>query len=358
MRLAFYAPMKSPTHSVPSGDRKIARSLIAALKHMGAEVTLASTLRSRDGKGDESVQHSLQEAAQSEVDRLIPRGRTAGWRAWITYHNYYKAPDLIGPNVSKALGIPYLQIESTRARKRLTGAWASFARSAEAAADAADVVFYFSTRDAVGLRENAAASQHLVHLRPFLPAVSVPQVQASDGAMLSVGMMRAGDKMASFEIIGKTLALLPHDDWHLDIAGDGPARADVEALMAPFGTRLRFLGQLDPDALSTAYQNASLMFWPGVNEALGMVYLEAQAAGLPVLAQDRPGMREVLAPARYPAPDEGPAGLARVLDEMLANPSQRRQSGKAAQDYVAQHHLMPAAASTLRDGLARVGVTL
>ena len=144
MRLAFYAPMKSPTHPVPSGDRKIARSLIAALKHMGAEVTLASTLRSRDGKGDESVQHSLQDAAQSEVDRLSPRGRAAGWQAWITYHNYYKAPDLIGPGVSRALQIPYIVIEATRARKRLTGSWSRYAEAAETATDAADVVFYLS----------------------------------------------------------------------------------------------------------------------------------------------------------------------------------------------------------------------
>jgi glycosyltransferase involved in cell wall biosynthesis len=358
MRLAFYAPMKPPNHPVPSGDRSIARSLLSALEHIGADVTLASTLRSRDGAGDKAVQAGLQTAAQTEVDRLIVQGASAGWQAWITYHNYYKAPDLIGPIVSKALDIPYLQIESTRARKRLNGAWASFAKAAEAAADAADVVFYFSTRDAIGLQENAPARQNLVHLRPFLPAHAIQPKRSNDGPMLSVGMMRSGDKIASFQLIAQTLALLPSDNWHLDIAGDGPARADVEHLMSGFGTRVRFLGQLDANALQTAYRNASLMFWPGVNEALGMVYLEAQAAGLPIVAQDRPGMREVLAPARYPAPEDGAVGLAGILADLLANPSKRHQRGRAAQDYVAEHHLLPSAARTLRDGLASVGVTL
>ncbi|MGC1503782.1 MAG: glycosyltransferase family 4 protein [Sulfitobacter sp.] len=357
MQLAFYAPMKPPDHPVPSGDRSIARSLIAALAHMGAEVTVASTLRSRDGKGDTGTQAKLFALARAEVDRLIPFGQSAGWQAWITYHNYYKAPDLIGPAVSKALGIPYLQIESTRARKRLTGPWAGFAQAAEAAADAADVAFYFSTRDAVGLHENARPTQRLIHLRPFLPTAVIRPKQAGNGRMLSVGMMRQGDKLASFQIIAQTLALLTDPDWQLDIAGDGPARAEVEHLMSPFGSRVRFLGQLDANALQNAYQDASLMFWPGVNEALGMVYLEAQAASLPIVAQDRPGMREVLAPGSYPTPEKGAPGLAVVIDDLLAQPLKRQSMGRAAQGYIAANHLMPSAADVLRRGLASTGVT-
>lgn len=358
MQLAFYAPMKSPDHPVPSGDRSIARSLVAALGHMGAKVTVPSRLRCRDGKGDTKVQAALQLAAQGEVDRLIPLGQRAGWQAWITYHNYYKAPDLIGPTVSRALGIPYLQVESTRARKRLNGPWAEFARIAEAATDAADVVFYFSTRDAIGLQENTRPAQQLIHLRPFLPRNDIPSNAVGDGPMLSVGMMRTGDKLASFQVIADTLSLLADPEWQLDIAGDGPARAEVENLMSPFGSRIRFLGQLETQTLQAAYRNASLMFWPGVNEALGMVYLEAQAAGLPVVAQDRPGMREVLVPAPYPAPDQGPAGLAAVIDDLLAHPLMRRELGQTAQRHVILNHLMPTAAETLCSGLAQTGVTL
>ena len=46
MRIAFYAPLKAPTHPVPSGDRRMARLLMAALEAGGHHVTLASTLRS------------------------------------------------------------------------------------------------------------------------------------------------------------------------------------------------------------------------------------------------------------------------------------------------------------------------
>ncbi len=355
MKLAFYAPMKPPDHPVPSGDRTLARAILAALQHAGATVEIASALRSRDGVGDTAVQARLMQEAEAEVGRLIPLGAEAGWQAWITYHNYYKAPDLVGPAVARALDIPYLQIESTRARKRLTGPWACFARAAEAATDAARVVFYFSHRDAVSLREHAPKDQTLMHLPPFLPLGALPADGSHSGPMLSVGMMRAGDKLASYGVIAQTLALLPDTGWRLDIAGDGPARNEVAALMAPFGAAVRFTGECDPAQLDALYRSARLLFWPGVNEALGLIYLEAQARGLPVVAQDRPGMRDVLAPGPYPAPGDGPVALARMLRRHLDDPVHAGTRGAAARAHVETHHLMPAAARTLRSGLVQAG---
>ena len=333
MRLAFYAPLKPPNHPVPSGDRTMAQGLIAALTRMGSAVTLASTLRSRDGAGSRAAQTQIFTDAKAEIDRLIPEGHRQGWQAWITYHNYYKAPDLIGPTVARTLGIPYLQIESTRARKRLAGPWADFATAAEAAADAAAVIFYVTARDGETLHRDAPSQQHLIHLAPFLQRDDLPHASALCGPMLSVGMMRAGDKLASYRIIAETLAYLT-GDWALDIAGDGPRRAEVEALMAPFQDQVTFLGALDADRLARHYSTASLLFWPGVNEAFGLVYLEAQAAGLPVVAQDRPGVREILAAGAYPTPQDGPRGLARRLSEMAHSTESRRAASAAARAHL------------------------
>ncbi len=333
----------------------MARAVIAALEHAGATVELASALRSRDGAGQAAVQREIMQQAQDEYTRLKERGKAAQWDAWVTYHNYYKAPDLIGPVVAKDLGIPYLQIESTRARKRLGGPWDAFAKAAEAACDRADVIFHLTERDAFALRRDAPAGQHLMHLRPFLTRGDLPALADREGSMLSVGMMRAGDKLASYHLIAETLALLPKRDWHLNIAGDGPARAQVEQLMAPFGDAVTFLGELDRDALAKTYRASGLLFWPGVNEAFGLVYLEAQARGLPVVAQNRPGVCDVLAPGSYPAVDAGPAGLAQML-MAHADPAQRHRAGQAARAYVEAHHLLPAAAKTLAAGLANAGI--
>ena len=357
MKLAFYAPMKPPDDPVPSGDRTMARALIAALEHGGAEVTLASRLRSRDGKGNAETQAGLMDHAQAALPDVIASGRDAGWHAWITYHNYYKAPDLLGPKAADALNIPYVQIEATRARKRLNGPWARFAQAAEDASDAANVIFYLTHRDAKALQRDAPKDQHLIHLPPFLNIQTLPQQGIGHGPVVAVGMMRDGDKLASYQIIAQTLARLRDIVWQLHIVGDGPARGAVEKLMAPFGDRAAFLGELDSATLSTVYQNTSLLFWPGVNEAFGLAYLEAQAAGLPVLAQHRPGVCDVLAPGTYPSVKEGADALAKRLTEMLASPAETQAAGMAARAYVEQHHLLPAAAKTLRAGLTASGVT-
>lgn len=355
MRLAFYAPMKPPTHPTPSGDRTLARGLMTALEGLGTKVTLASTLRSRDGKGELATQDRLMAKAEAEITRLIPQGRAARWRAWISYHNYYKAPDLIGPAVTAALNIPYLQVESTRAAKRLTGPWARFAQAAEAAADAAQVVFSFTARDAQSLRTHAPQGQHLIHLHPFLTRECLPDAAALNGPMLSVGMMRPGDKLASYTLIAEALRQVPAP-WELHIAGDGTARTQVERLMAPLPGRVHFLGLRDAQALEKTYQGAALLLWPGVNEAFGLTYLEAQAAGLPIVAQNRPGMNEVLAPGIYPNPDQGAEALADQITHLLHNPLARHAAGKTARAHVAAHHLLPAARATLAQGLAQVGL--
>ncbi len=356
MQLAFYAPLKSPYHQNPSGDRAMARSILKALETLEAEVTLASSLRSRDGAGAPARQTALIASAEQEMPHLIRQGKAEGWQAWITYHNYYKAPDLLGPAVTKALGIPYLQIESTRARKRLTGPWARFAQAAEDAADVADAILYFTHHDAEALTRDAPKDQHVLPLAPFLPQADLPPLGPRDGPMLAVGMMRPGDKVASYQLVAQTLHLLPVGTWQLDIAGDGAARDAVAALMAPFGDAVRFLGTKAPEEMSTLYQDASLLFWPGVNEAFGLSYLEAQAHGLPAVAQDRPGVRDVLAPGTYPDIDSGPQGLADMILPLLQDADQRRRSGDAARASVARTHLLPAAAARLRAALATVGV--
>ena len=283
----------------------------------------------------------MRDQAQAEIARLIRDLPETD--LWVTYHNYYKAPDLIGPAVCAARGISYVQFESTRANKRLTGPWANFAKAAHDACDAAQLIFHFTEQDRFALARDLKPGQTLAPLRPFLPAADLPAPGKLDGPMLSVGMMREGDKLASYQIIADTLAHL-QGYWRLDIAGDGPARPKVEALMEPFGDRVRFLSQLDRDALSAAYSNASLFFWPGVNEAFGMVYLEAQSHGLPAIAQSRPGVRDVLPQGDYPDPEDGPQALARQIDALIADPAKRRLAGDRARAHIRSHHLAHAAA--------------
>ena len=123
MRLAFYAPLKPPDHPVPSGDRRMAQLLIQAWEQAGHQVEIASRLASRRGEG--AQQKEVAVAAAAERERLLalyaaraPADRPA---AWFTYHLYYKAPDWLGPDLARALAIPYLVAEASVAGKRAGG---------------------------------------------------------------------------------------------------------------------------------------------------------------------------------------------------------------------------------------------
>lgn len=348
-RIAFYAPLKSPLHAVPSGDRAMARALVMALNAAGLKADLVSELRSYDGIGDPDAQHAIKNEAQREICRLLETSTREDWRAWVTYHNYYKAPDLIGPEVSRQLGLPYVQIESTRAHKRLRGPWADFAKLTEAACDQADAIFHLTEYDRGSLVEHRTGGQLIVRLAPFLAQDSLPPVSGKPrqgSTLLCVGMMRPGDKLHSYRIVAETLPWLMSDNWNLRIVGDGSARPEIEDLFAAVSDRVQFLGELDANALLAEYQAATLLFWPGVNEAFGMAYLEAQAAGLPVVAQDRNGVRDVVHGGILCNPD-APKSAASAIDTLLSDPVELRRLSHVARTSVREQHLLGTASDTL-----------
>lgn len=181
------------------------------------------------------------------------------------------------------------------------------------------------------------------------PAAKTP----GDGPLrlLCVAMMRPGDKLESYRALSAALAAL-EGEWRLDIIGDGAARAEVEALFAPFGARIAFHGQIDDrDAIRAAYERAELFVWPGVNEAFGMVYLEAQAAGLACVAEDRDGVREVIGPqGRLCSPGDA-AGFASAILEMSDDRARLAAAGTAARAHMKARHGVNAAAARLNEAL-------
>lgn len=355
-RVAFYAPMKPPDHPTPSGDRRIARLTQRALERAGYAVFLASHLRLRDGIGDETAQARLAEAAEAESDRLIAALKPDPPGLWFTYHCFYKAPDLIGPRVAAALGVPYVVAEGTRARKRLMGPWSSFAAASEAALDKAAVIFWFTERDRAALEAARPAGQRLVRLPPFAAlgeAAARPVSRVGPLRLATVAMMRRPDKLASFAALAAALGRLEGVDWRLTVLGDGPAEADVRALFAPFGDRIDWKGRRDDrEDVHAVYEDCDLFVWPGVNEGFGMVYLEAQAAGRAVVAEDRPGVREVAAPASALVPPGDPDAFAFAIRRYAEDREGLAAAGADARAHMLAHHGIEAAAARLRAALA------
>jgi len=352
--IAFYAPMKPPTDPVPSGDRTMARALMAALSGIGlGAVRLISELCSRDGEGDRSRQDEIFRAAKVETERLAKEDPPA---LWLTYHSYYKAPDLLGPALSRHWDIPYVLVEATRASKRLTGPYARFAAASEAACDAADVIFYVTERDREALERDRRPGQNLIRLRPFLnqEALEAAGNRHADGGpvrFLACAMFRDGDKLESYAALAAALALVRSDGWRLTVIGDGPRRADVESLFSAFGDRVTFLGALAPERLAEHFASADSLLWPGVGEAYGMVYLEAQAQGCPVLAEDRPGVRDVVRDGGWLVAPEDPPAFARAIERLMADDEARLAAGRKGRTQIAADHFLGSARARLKAGL-------
>ena len=123
----------------------------------------------------------------------------------------------------------------------------------------------------------------------------------------------------------------------LCIAGDGPEAHNLRALAAG-DARIRFAGRLNDDALVEHYSRAALVPFIPFDEDMGLITLEAMAAGKPVLTvSDAGGVTEFVQDGvngRTVAPTE--AALAQALDELLADPARLAQMGVAAQQTAAQ----------------------
>ena len=364
--IAFYAPLKSLDDPRPSGDRTMARLLLAALDRAGFRPDVASRLRSFEPDGDARRQRAIRDAAWAEADMIAARCErvpaAARPRAWFTYHSYYKAPDWIGPRVAARLGIPYVAAEATRAGKRAGGAWALAHAGVEAGLDGAALVFAVTARDRVALDRDRPVGQAILDLPPFLDAERLPPapVRAPGTGplrLLTVAMMRPGDKLASYRLLAESLARLPAGAWTLDVVGDGPARSEVEALLRPFGDAVRLHGrQDDAPALAAAYGAADLFVWPAVNEAYGMVLLEAQAMGCPVVAGRYGGVADAMRAGEtglLSEPGDAPA-LAAGIRALLDDPARRVRMGMQGAKFVRGERGLSDAAARLRAGLGGV----
>ncbi len=377
MRIAFYAPLKSPAHGTPSGDRRIARLLIDALGRAGHSVELASSFRSHDPGGDAARQAALRDQGIALGRQLAAQWRDGAAAArpdlWFTYHLYYKAPDWLGPEASAALGIPYVIAEASHAQKRAGGAWDTGHRGALGAIRRADLLLCPTRDDMAGLRTVAALRGRIELLPPFLDAAPFRaaagrreacrnelsrryELDPSVPWLAVAAMMRFGDKLDSYGALARALAHVRDLPWRLLIAGDGPARAEVEAAFAAaVPGRAAFLGALSLDDVAAAHAAADLCVWPAVNEAYGMAMLEAQAAGLPVVSCATRGVPDVVVHGKTgllaPAGDE--RAFAELVRDLLRDGGRRSRMGAAAAAFAAGERGIDSAAARLGSLLAR-----
>ncbi len=142
---------------------------------------------------------------------------------------------------------------------------------------------------------------------------------------------------------------LERSDTHLVLVGDGPARHDLQRALAHH--RATLTGYLRGEALAEAYASADLFAFPSTTETFGQAVLEAMASGLPVVAFDAEGVRDLVRHGETGllAPPGDEAAFAQTLRDLLASPERRALLGARAR-YAAEQRTW----ESVMNGLLRV----
>jgi glycosyltransferase involved in cell wall biosynthesis len=120
------------------------------------------------------------------------------------------------------------------------------------------------------------------------------------------------------EQIRPVLAAMP--GARLALVGDGPHRADLESYFAD--TPTRFVGYLGGENLAAAYAVADAFIFPSQTETLGLVLLEAMAAGCPAIAARSGGIPDIVTDGQngYLFDPDEPQGAIVATRKLFADP--------------------------------------
>ena len=105
--------------------------------------------------------------------------------------------------------------------------------------------------------------------------------------LIYVGRLSAEKQI---ERIKPVLEAIP--DACLALVGDGPYRNQLEKIFE--NTKTNFVGYLGGDELASAYASGDIFLFPSSTETLGLVLLEAMAAGCPVIGANKGGIPDII----------------------------------------------------------------
>lgn len=127
-------------------------------------------------------------------------------------------------------------------------------------------------------------------------------------------------------------------DADLVLAGEGPSRRQVEALIGSLGLvdRVALLGEVPHDDVPAVLERLDVFALPSTWEGFGVSAVEASAMMLPIVASDVHGIPDVVVDGRTGllVPPGNATALADALARLAADPALRRRMGEAGRAFV------------------------
>ena len=154
----------------------------------------------------------------------------------------------------------------------------------------------------------------------------------NDTVMVSVGRL-APEKNWPLLLQATALVLKDFPEFRLVLIGDGQDRNNLEGLAKELGIRRRvtFTGALSFSETPSYMKAANLFGFASITETQGLATLEAMAAGLPAVAVDASGTRDILKHGRQGyLVENNPEALAAGIKKLISNPDRMQKFAKAA----------------------------
>jgi glycosyltransferase involved in cell wall biosynthesis len=205
-------------------------------------------------------------------------------------------------------------------------------------------------------RADGARETRVVHLGTDLPSRTrrVPRREAAASAPGMLAPRAPGGRPATLVTVAHLVARKRHADvlralavlserhptLRYAIVGDGPERVPLEGLAARLGVaeRVEFHGQLPPQEAIELARGCTLFVMPSTDEAFGVAYIEAMAAGVPAIGcRGEPGPEEIAAAGDgfMLVPPGDIERLSQRIDELLSDPQRLREAAQRARATIA-----------------------
>ncbi|UCF56282.1 MAG: glycosyltransferase family 4 protein, partial [Deltaproteobacteria bacterium] len=274
---------------------------------------------------------------------------------WLTYHTYYKAPDLLGPAVCQETKMPYVIFQGIYSTKRRRDMRTLPGYVLNKKALYASRHLFTNKRKDLNNLERILPQNRLTYLTPGIfpedfrfDAEARVEFRRSwdvrnEPVILAAAMFRPGVKAKGLAWVIRACGKLYRQGrkFQLVIVGDGREKVRLHRLATEdLPGKVRFMGRVPRNEMYRIYSACDIFAFPGIRESLGMVFLEAQSCGLPVVAFANGGIPEVVKDRATGllVPPFALDPFVQAIESLLADENLRHKMGQAARSYIREKH--------------------
>jgi len=181
------------------------------------------------------------------------------------------------------------------------------------------------------------ATSKIVTIRNGIPDCDERKSGSDGDGVVRVIMVGRFTKVKEFDVLLRAFAATPASTT-LQLVGDGPTRSGCETLARELGLvhRVQFLGSRDD--VPSLLAKSDIFVLASKYEMSPISILEAMRAGLPTIASDVGGVKEVLGDTGILVPPGSVDCLSKALKDLVESADLRSRIGQAARLRFEQHY--------------------